>query len=94
MSISEVAERSGFACESTFRAIFISREGRPPEVFPHFLTFSALRASAQMKQSAAVREDRRASSAHEALSTRQPFFFSKSFMKETSASTPSIGKAL
>ena len=24
----------------------------------------------------------------------QPFFFSKSFMKETSASTPSIGNAL
>lgn len=37
MSISEVAERSGFASESTFRAIFISREGKSPKSFRHIL---------------------------------------------------------
>lgn len=33
MSISEIAERSGFASQSTFRAIFISREGKSPKSF-------------------------------------------------------------
>ena len=37
-TIGEIAERSGFACESTFRAIFIASEGKTPKAFRRILS--------------------------------------------------------
>lgn len=36
-TVGEIAERSGFASESTFRAVFISREGKSPKSFRRIL---------------------------------------------------------